>query len=63
MKITEKVIELCFSLVALIIAQVISNYLFKGSFYVLLVCYFVIVLIELLVGTAIMRKLKNRNGR
>lgn len=63
MKITEKVIELCFSLVALIIAQVISNYLFKGSFYVLLGCYFVIVLIELLVGTAIMRKLKNRNGR
>ena len=59
MKNIERFIELFFSLIALIIAQVITKYFFEGAFYVLLFGYFIVVLIELPIENAVKKKLKN----
>ena len=58
MKNIERFIELFFSLIALIIAQVITNYFFEGAFCVLLFGYFIVVLLELPVENVVKKKLK-----
>lgn len=55
----ERFIELIFSLIALIIAQVITNCFFEGAFCVLLFGFFVIVLLELPIENVVKKKLKN----
>ena len=61
MKKIEKLIELFFSIISLLVAKAVSSIYFDGSFWVLLFLYVIMVWVGFGIGNVIIENIKKHN--